>query len=151
MSDATRMTDEEVRRTHRTVEFDIDFDCSCDEDDGSHTVDCEGTALEDAWNALKTDHVTARSEEARLLKENAKHAERIVHLERLVDATQALKDALAERARTDAAKQAETIRALADALAAARTAMHRGEFGDKGRDKHVPAMVDAALRLAGRL
>lgn len=45
----------------------------------------------------------------------------------------------------------DTINALAGALKAAKIAMHRGEFGDKGRDKHVPAQVDAALRLAGRL
>lgn len=64
----------------------------------------------------------------------------------------------ARRARSEEArllednrKQAETIKALADALDGARVAMHRGEFGDKGRDWHVPEQVDAALRLVGRI
>lgn len=43
-----------------------------------------------------------------------------------------------------------TINALADALCAAKLAMHRGEFGQKGRDRDVPAQIDAALRVAGR-
>lgn len=54
-------------------------------------------------------------------------------------------------ARASEAEKDATIKALADALAAAKVAMHRGEFGDKGRDRDVPAQVDAALTLAGRL
>jgi hypothetical protein len=50
-----------------------------------------------------------------------------------------------------AAKDTQLVKALADALEAAKVAMWRGEFGSKGRDKNAPTQIDDALRLAGRL
>lgn len=54
----------------------------------------------------------------------------------------------ARRARAEEAAKDRLIRTLTEALKAAKVAMHRGEFGDRGRDRDVPAQVDAALLAA---